>query len=172
MSESFIKGASSLFLCISAIKAIYASSLIFWKISTCLIVPVSYLCNAYDYKDPYLMLDYMSITFVSASYINNLKINGAIIFFAMYEYYNSSTIDTAKNITYAIGTAKAIYMTYYYSDAYHFYVICISSISGMSIYGIRYLLIKRNNVKYNLLLTYLMHVCAVNIMYVSSITAI
>jgi len=171
MSHSFIKGASSLFLIISAVKAIYTSKLILWKISTSLIVPVSYLCNVYDYRNPYLMLDYLFIMLVSASYINNFKINSVILLFALYEYYLHETIDTMKNITYSIGTVKAIYMTYHYSDTYYFTLIVLSSLSGMTIYKVRYALIKANNVKYNLLLTYLMHICAVNIMYVSSITA-
>jgi hypothetical protein len=172
MSHSFIKGASSLFLSIAAIKAIYSSKLILWKISTCLIVPISYLCNAYDYKPPYLMLDYIMITFVSSSYINHFKINSLITALALCEYYNNNTIDTVKNITYAIGTVKAIYITYYLKESYYFYMILLSSISGMSIYNIRYSLIKKNNNTYSLLLTYLMHICAMNIMYVSSITAI
>jgi len=172
MTHSFVKGASSLFLIASAVKAFYVSKLILWKISTAIIVPVSYFCNSCDYKKSYLMLDYVMITAVSASYLNNFLLNSLIAVAASFEYYVYDTIDTIKNVTYALGTIKAVYMTYYYSDKFHFYLILLSSLSGVSIYRIRYSLIQANNKQYNLLLTYLMHICAVNIMYVSSITAV
>lgn len=44
--------------------------------------------------------------------------------------------------------------------------------SGMIIYKTRYFLLENNNQKYKLLLTYMFHICIMNIIYVSSITAI
>ena len=167
----FIKGSSSLLFLISTIKAFYSSNLFFWKISNVFLVIASFLCNATEYKHIFLLIDYLAIFLVCASYINNIYINATYFLFLIYEYNKYNSIETTKNIAFATAIGKSTLYTYLYVDNIHFCVIFASSIVGILIYKIRYYLHVNNNKKYILLITYLFHICTMNIMYVSSITA-
>ncbi len=167
----FIKGSSSLLFLISTIKAFYSSNLFFWKISNVFLVIASFLCNATEYKHIFLLIDYLAIFLVCASYINNIYINAIYFLFLIYEYNKYNSIETTKNIAFATAIGKSTLYTYLYVDNIHFCVIFASSIVGILIYKIRYYLHVNNNKKYILLITYLFHICTMNIMYVSSITA-
>jgi hypothetical protein len=171
MRDYLIKGSSSLLFLVSFVNSLRNSDLILWKISNSIIVVASFLCNANDYTKHYLMLDYLCIIFVCTSYLNNYKVNTFLFLYSIFEYYNKRTIENAKNVSYGLSTVAALVNTYYYCDSANFIIILTSSLSGMTIYKIRYTLLQNENQKYNLLLTYLMHVCAMNIMYVSSFTA-
>lgn len=84
------------------------------------------------------------------------------------------SIENTKNAAFGTAMAMSIINTYMRVDNFHYYIILSSSISGITLYKIRYNLhlYKLNNTKYNVLLTWLFHICIVNIVYVSSITAI
>lgn len=167
----FIKGSSSLLFLISTIKAFYSSNLIFWKISnTCLIV-ASFLCNATEYKNIFLLTDYIAIFLTCLSYINNIYINTMFFLFLIYEYNKYNSIENTKDIAFATAIGKSTLYTYLYVDNINFYVIFTSSIFGIMIYKIRYYFHSNNNKKYTLLLTYLFHICVMNVLYISSITA-
>jgi len=168
----FIKGSSSLLFFISTIKAFYCSKLILWKLSNSLLIIASYLCNASEYKKTYLLFDYFAIFAVCTSYINNMYINIPFIFIFIYEYNKYNSIENIKNIAFGTAVLKSIIYTYLFVDNIHYYVILISSVSGVTIYKIRCILHELNNKKYTLLLTYLLHICIMNIMYISSITAV
>jgi len=170
MNHPFIKGASSLLFIISAIKSFYCSNSIYWKFSNTLVIIASYLCNAYDYHPSYLTLDYITIFLICTSYLNNFLINSALILLLIHEASTKTTIDTSKNASFALATVKCLIKNYFYLDKFHYYVFFFSSVSGIAIYKIRYNLINANNHKYTLLLTFLMHICATNMMYISSIT--
>ena len=167
----FIKGSSSLIFLISTIKAFYSSNLIFWKISNVFLIVASFLCNATEYKNIFLLIDYLAIFLACESYINNIYVNTAYFLCLIYEYKKYNSIETTKNIAFVTAIGKSTIYTYLYVDNVHFYVIFASSIFGIIIYKIRYYLHLNNNKKYILLITYLFHICTMNIMYVSSITA-
>jgi hypothetical protein len=168
----FIKGSSSLLFLISTIKAFYSSNLFFWKISNVFLVIASFLCNATEYKNIFLLIDYLAIFLVCLSYINNMYINTIYFLFLVYEYNKYNSIENTKNIAFATAIGKSTLYTYLYVDNIHFYIIFTSSIFGIIIYKIRYYFhINNNNNKYILLITYLFHICTMNIMYISSITA-
>jgi hypothetical protein len=172
MHHSFINGSSSLLFICSAIKAFYSSNLIFWKIGNSMLIPASYLCNAYKYEHVFMILDYITICSTCMSYINNMYVNGLFILSMLCEQKYFNSIENTKNITFGTAMAMSIVNTYMYVDNFHYYIILSSSISGITIYKIRYNLIKLNNTKYNILLTWLFHICIVNVLYISSITAI
>jgi hypothetical protein len=167
----FIKGSSSLLFLISTIKAFYSSNLIFWKISNAFLVVASFLCNATGYKNIFLLIDYFAIFLVCVSYINNIYINVTYFLFLIYEYNKYNSIENTKNIAFITAIGKSTLYTYLYVDNIHFYIICASSIFGTIIYKIRYYVNVNNNEKYILIITYLFHICTMNIMYISSITA-
>jgi len=167
----FIKGSSSLLFLISTIKAFYSSNLIAWKISNFLLIFASFLCNATDYKHTFLLMDYFAIFLVCTSYINNIYINTLYFLMLIYEYKKHNSIENTKNIAFATAVGKSIMYTYLYVDNIHFYVILTSSLSGIIIYKTRYYFHLNNNKKYILPMTCLFHICTMNIMYVSSITA-
>jgi hypothetical protein len=172
MIMSFIKGSSSLLFIISTVKAFCCSKLIYWKLSNAFLVGASFFCNATEYKNVFLLLDYFAIYLVCISYINNIFINIPYSLLLIYEYSKYNSIENIKNVAFVTGVGKSIVYTYLHLDNIHYYIILTSSISGVIIYKIRCFLHKRNNTKHTLLLTYLFHICVMNIMYVSSITAV
>jgi hypothetical protein len=89
----------------------------------------------------------------------------------MAEYKLTNSIETTKNIAFAAAIVKSNINTYYMLDKIYIYLLVSSSIVGVAVYKIRYDLINKNKMKYNLLLTYLFHICVMNVMYVSSYTA-
>ena len=172
MQHSFINGSSSLLFIFSAMKALYSSNLIFWKLGNIVLVPSSYLCNAYNYEPVFMLIDYIAIFSISISYINNYYLNSMFILSMLCEKKYINSIEHTKNAAFGTAIAMSIVNTYMYVDNFHYYIILSSSIFGISIYKIRYNLHKLNDTAYNVLLTWLFHICVVNIVYVSSITAV
>jgi hypothetical protein len=107
----------------------------------------------------------------STSYINHLHLNVFYSLFLIYEYQIHQSIENAKNVALITALSKSIYNTYIYVDNFHFYLILTSSVTGVFIYKVRYILHEYGYKTHMLLLTYLFHICIMNIMYVSSITA-
>ena len=165
---NYINGSSSLLFLISTIKGFYSSNLLFWKLSNVFLIGASFFCNATEYKKIFLLLDYIAIFFVSISYINNIYINIPFSLLLLLEYNKFNSIENVKNIAFVTAIIKSNIYTYLYVDNTHYYIIFASSIFGIIIYKIRYFLHK----KYTLLLTYLFHICIMNILYISNITAI
>jgi hypothetical protein len=149
----------------------YCSNLLTWKLSNSFLVIASFLCNAYEYKPPYLLLDYLAICLISTSYINTISINVPCTILIIYEYRYTNSIEVMKNIVCATAIGKTIVYTYLYVDKIHYYIALSSAISGTFAYTIRIYLHKNNNKKYTLLLTYLLHISIMNLLYVASITA-
>ena len=172
MLMDFTQGSSSLLFIISTIKAFYSSSLISWKLSNVFLIGASFFCNATEYNSVFLLLDYLAIYLLCISYINNIFINVPYSLLLMYEYSKYNSIENIKNVAFATAVGKSIVYTYLRVDQIHYCIVLTSSISGVMIYKIRCFFHKRNNKKYTLLLTYLFHICVMNIMYVSSITAV
>ena len=133
---------------------------------------MSYLCNAYDFKHPYLLLDYVAIFAICTSYLNNFMINGALFSMIVFEGIHQRSIVKSKNVAFVVATIKCGINTYYYVDRLHYAVFTMSSLTGVVINQVRYHLINANNHKYTLFLTSIMHACATCIMFVSSITTI
>lgn len=172
MLTYFIKGSISLLFIISTMKAFYCSKLISWKLSNVFLIGASFFCNATEYKNVFLLLDYLAIYLVCISYINNIFINVPYSLLLMYEYNKYNSIENIKNVAFVTAIGKSIVYTYFTLDNTHYYILLTSSISGVIVYKIRYFFHKRNNTKHTFLLTYLFHICIMNIMYISSITAV
>jgi len=172
MENYYINGSSSLLFIISTLKAFYSSNLISWKMSNVFLVGASFLCNASEYNPTFLFMDYLAIYLVCLSYINNIYVSVPYTLLLIYEYKNYKTIENTKNLTFITAIGKTNIHTYLYVDNLRYTIISISSLSSLIIYKIRYFLYKNNNKKYNLLLTYLLHINIMNIIYISSITAI
>lgn len=171
MQSYIINGSSSLLFIISTTKAFYNSSLIWWKVTNTFLIFASFLCNATEYTPIYMQMDYLAIYLVCISYMNNYVYTLLYSLLLLYEYKNYNSIETIKNVAFVCSITKSIVRTYLYVDNLHYNVLIISSISGIIIYKIRYDLLKYNNTNYKLLLTYMFHICVMNILYVSSITA-
>jgi hypothetical protein len=168
---NIINGSSSLLFIINTIKAFYCSNLLTWKLSNCFLVVASFLCNAYEYKSPYLFLDYLAIFLISTSYINNISINVPYTLFIIYEYKDTNSIEVMKNIACATAIGKTVIYTYLYVDKLSYYIALSSAISGTCVYTLRVYLHKNNNKKYTLLLTYILHISIMNLLYIASSTA-
>jgi len=168
----FIKGSSSLLFLISTTKAFYCSRLILWKFSNVFLIGASFLCNATEYKPILLLFDYFAIYMVSISYINNIYINIPYTILLILEYKKKNSIENIKNIAFLTAIVKSIVNTYLYLDIVYYNIIIISSLLGITTYIIRYLLYSKNNHNYKIALTYLFHICIMNILYISSITAV
>lgn len=165
-------GSSSLLFIIPTIKSFYCSNLISWKASNMFLIIASFICNATEYSPAFLLLDYLAIYLVSISYINNIYINIPYSLCLIYEYTKYKSIENTKNLAFLSAIGKSIIHTYLYVDKLHYNIIVTSSVSGILIYRIRYSLLEQNKKSHKLLLTYLFHICIMNILYVSSITAI
>ena len=168
-------GLSSLLFIISSIKAFCVSELILWKLFSILIIFSSYLCNlSINPHNTYILFDYLSIYLLCSSYINNCNINLILICLLIYEYITYKSIDNVKSLTFILAVSKAVIYTYLYTDinlTSYFYIILLSSILGVIIFLIRRYMYSKKIYTYNILLTFLWHICICNIIYISSITA-
>ena len=171
MNPYYINGSSSLLFMISTAKAIKYSKLFWWKFFNGQLVVASFLCNATEYKDSYMLLDYSTLFLINVSYINNYRINRFLFFLFGFEYYYKNSIENTKNLSFIIVTLCTLLNTYLYGDIYSFYSLIGSTISGGLIYKLRYYLNKNNYKKYNLFLTYLFHFSMMNSLCISSMTA-
>ena len=106
------------------------------------------------------------------SYINNIYVNIFYCLLLVYEYTKYKSIENTKNIIFIPTIGKSIVYTYLYVDKMHYYVILSSSLFSIVIYKIRYQLYKMNYTKYMFLLKLLLHICIMNTLFISSITAI
>jgi hypothetical protein len=170
--HSFIRGSSSLFFIISTMKAFYSSKLLLYKLSNVFLVVASYLCNSSNFNEPYLLIDLVAIITVASCYINHFYINSALFSAVVFEYNRVKYIQNTKNLTLFLACLKSCYYTYHYVDNAHFFVLISSWIIAASSYQLRYYLITNKINKYNLLLTYLLHISVTNTIYISSITAV
>lgn len=164
-------GFSSLLFIISSIKSIYVSKLFLWKLSNSLLVLASYLFNT-THNETCLCIDYIAICFVCTSYLNNSFINSILFLSLISEYKKTNNIVSTKNVTFALTVSKSIYNTYLYVDKTHFYIVLSSVGLSTIVHSIRYNLVGGYSNKNHLLLTWCLHFFIMNVMYVSSITAV
>ena len=101
-----------------------------------------------------------------------MKINVILIALLIYEYYKFSTISSTKTITFVLTILTSIVYTYIYTSPLYYNIISLSFILGIFIYKIRDLFYQHNIYKYNIELTYVWHICVLNILYISSFTAV
>ena len=163
-------GFSSLLFIISAVNSFYSSKLIFYKITNCVLIPVSYLCNSTNNK-LYLLVDYITICAICFSYLNNRIINGLLIYSLIYEYNKTSSVINTKNISFGLAITTAIYKTYIISNYVCTYILIISTISGIVSYEVRYYLTNNNIHNYTLFLTWWLHSSIMCLLYVIAPTA-
>ena len=171
ISPYFIRGSSSLLLIISTIKAFYCSTLIAWKLSNIFLIFASFLCNASEYCVDFLVLDYFAIFLICTSYINNIYANTGFFSIVTYEYNKYKSIENTKNLAVVTAATKSLVYTYFYADNFHFILIVASSISGIIVYRVRLYFVEKNKKMGVLFLTYLFHICVMNVLYVTSVTA-
>lgn len=168
MENYWVKGGSSLLFIIPFIKSLYCSKILAWKASIFILTAMSFLCNANDNKQPYLFLDYFAIFLTTISYVNRMELNILFYLLIIYEYKKYNSIERTKNISFVFTVIRSFINTYYYVGNSYYYVLVISSVTGTVIYKIRYNLYDK---QYYRRLTYLFHVCIMNILYITSITA-
>ena len=170
-SPPYYYGLSSLLFIISALKSIYSSKLILYKISNCVLIFASYLCNSTNNK-LYLLFDYITICAICVSYLNYYIINGILISSLIYEYNKTSSVINTKNISFGIAITKAIYNTYILLNNTYTIILIISAISGIVSYEIRYYLLNNNIHNYTLFLTWWLHFSIMYLLYIISLTAV
>ena len=74
-------------------------------------------------------------------------------------------------MAYICAFTKSMIYTYFYLDKLYFIIVLSSTIGSFIFYILRYYFyVELNNQKYNLLMTYMLHICLMNIIYISSIT--
>lgn len=159
-----IYGWSSLLFIFPTFKAFLYSQSIFWKLSNLFLIPISFLCNAMEYKNPYLLLDYLCIFLVSISYIQHLYWNHLFLYFLFIEYFVYDAISRTKDIVFTTAGLKSLQKTFYYYP-HSFPLLLTSSILTIIFYKIRNYWVGNK-----LLFTFLFHVCIMNILYVSCLT--
>ena len=168
----FINGSSSLLFLVSTGKAFHASKLIAWKASNVTLVVTSFLCNAYGFEKTLLLLDYLTIYMISASYIQTFYINIPYTVVLVYEWKMYGQIENTKNLAFATAITMSIVNTYLHVSKTYSYLLVISFIGGSLIYKIRYSLYNTNKKQNILWMTYVFHICMTTILYISSITAV
>jgi hypothetical protein len=86
MSNHFIYGSSSLLFLITTANAFIYSKLFLWKFFNLLLIFASYLCNAYgEYYPKFILFDYITISLLCLSYINQIYINCPYILITIYD---------------------------------------------------------------------------------------
>jgi hypothetical protein len=169
MSNHFIYGSSSLLFLITTANAFIYSKLFLWKFFNLLLIFASYLCNAYgEYYPKFILFDYITISLLCLSYINQIYINCPYILITIYEYNYYNSIYNSKNLIFTSAIIKASINTYYVDTTY-FYIITISSIASIIIFITRSKMNNIRNYKY-IFLTYLFHITITLIVYISSFT--
>jgi hypothetical protein len=162
----FINGMSSLLFIIPAIKSLslHKQEFISWKLLNCTLVGISFLCNANNYKEPYLLLDHINILLISLNYIGFSFYSGewisryfikTLLLLSIIEYQKYKTIDFTKNMSIAISILKlvfylqilirenhSVYLIIYYKSL--IYSTIIASVS----YGLRRLHISPNIISF------------------------
>jgi hypothetical protein len=187
-----INGISSLLFIISAIKSWNCYYRFFWwKLFNSTLIIVSYLCNANDYKEPFLLLDHINIQFIALNYIGISfypnewicsQISPFLLLFSFIEYQNFKTINFTKNISVVISILKL--QNNLYSNLIYYNLLIYSTIIGTISYSLRYKLftilpkqtkiLKVNFNRYyfiiKLTLTTIFHICIMVLLYISSIS--
>ena len=167
---NYYNGISSILFTISAIKSIFVSKLILWKCSNIILPITSFLYNI-DYNNKYYeFVDYFTIYFICASYINHITINSILSILLVYEFINSYNIIVVKNITFCLSILKSLINTYYY-DINLVIVLLPHIIIYMLLFKVRQELYYRNIMDYNTILTIVGHICILHILYITSFTS-
>ena len=169
--DMFKYGGSSLLFIIPAIQALFTSELIAWKLSNIMIIISSYLYNTYDCK-ACRDFDYMVISAIAMSYLNNYNINILFGICFYLEILLKKEITMTKNIIFLLTCGLSLFNTFYVD--YWLFIYLLSVI----VIGIPALLY-RNLFYYSTgytpvvcFLTTMLHICAGSILFVSSYTAI
>jgi hypothetical protein len=115
-------GLSSFFFIFSAIKSWNcchntSAQCVSWKFFNSTLVVASYMCNTHNYKEPYLLIDYLNIhsialVFLSFSFDPREWIHPNIVpFFLLFsacEYAKYKTINITKNMSVVFSIAKLV----------------------------------------------------------------
>lgn len=166
----YIDGLSSFLFIISTIKTIYSSRLLLYRFGNISLIYSSFLVNSYQNNSLFLLIDYSVIYLICLSYINHLFIQIFLNTSLLYEYHTKNTIETTKNICFIVSISKGIYNTYIFiEDKSYYYTILTSTLVGLTLYSCRYK--KMFDPKHNTFVTFLWHICIMNILYISSITS-
>ena len=172
ISTAFIKGSSSFLFLFPIIKFYHFNQNYLWKLSNIILCIASYLCNAYDYTPILLSFDYFAICFVGLCYINNIYINVPLLALVMFEYKKRNAIQNTRFILPLSASLKHAYNCHFYFNDDYIYLSISSFSFATVIYTIRYYLIKNRINEYNLITTYLFHICITILLYVSNATIV
>ena len=161
----------SLVVCKEQINVYWGSTfqiILLWKVLNTSLIFISFLCNANEYREPYLFYDHLNILFIGLTYICfSFSYTGyyekihpylvpIILFISINEYIKYNSINFSKNITVVLSSLKSIFYYYYlYKNNFcsidNLRRLLLSCIIGSIAYLIRYKLLiklaitKRNN---------------------------
>lgn len=129
-----------------------------------LLVLSSFLYNGSYYSINYETFDFVVLSLIGMNYINQIFINILLLLFGYYEYQRVNSIKYTKDLSLGMATVKALVISYTHSELILFYLLLISIIYGSLAFKVRQYCYYYLNGTYNLLLTYLFHICATNIL--------
>lgn len=188
----YFNGMSSFFFIFSAINSLnccHDTELLYvlWKIFNSTLFVVSYLCNIYNYKEPYLFIDYLNIysialVFLSFSFYPKEWINPTIVpcllLLSVCEYIKYNTIIITKNMSVVCSIIKLVLYLHVLQEHtnINYKILIVSTFFGKVSYFMRFKLLTnwkidgRSKNLYIILLTIVFHICIANILCVSSAT--
>jgi hypothetical protein len=160
-----IYGLSSLVFIVPTIKAFSCKNWL-WKILNVCVVGASFLCNVYQYQEPYLSFDYFCIFLICLTCIDDKRFNIPLIKAFAFEYSVNHSMSITKNTAFVLSNIKAITRTYEKAPNY-FTIIIASSMMSWVVYYIR---MYSEEIMVQILLTWVFHISCATTLYVSSIT--
>jgi hypothetical protein len=169
--DIFKYGGSSLLFIISAIQALFTSKLLAWKLSNSIIIISSYLYNTYDCK-ACRNFDYLIISAISMSYINNLNINILFGLCFFIEMILKQQITITKNIVFLLACGLSLFNTFYVDYCLFIYLLLVIVIGIIAIQYRNLSYYSTGYTPFVCFLTTIWHVCAGSILFVSSYTAL
>ena len=166
---NWFNGISSLFFLVSTWTALENSKSFYFKCSSVVLVPASYMCNANGFDPSFLLLDYAAISLVSLSYLNNLYTTVFFGSLAAIEYCKTATLKKTARVTFGTAGALSLYRTYLLTDVWKGHQLLFSfTVAGMVFLG----KIRCGTVqdRMGLRLTYLWHFTCTTILCVAALT--
>jgi hypothetical protein len=167
-----LTGGSSFLFIFSALHALIISDLIAWKIFNILIIISSFLYNTCDWI-PYRNFDYIIISALSMSYINNSNINMLFGLCFFIEIILKQQITITKNIVCLLTFILVLFNTLYIKP-YLSYIFILVTIIGILVYYYRNILYYSTGCTLHayFFLTTLWHLCAMIGLCISSYSTI
>ena len=166
---NWFNGVSSLFFIVSTWTALENSKSFYFKCSSVVLVPVSYMCNASGFDPSFLLLDYTAISMVGLSYLNNLYATAFFVSLAVCEYAKTGTLQKTARVTFGTAGALSLYRTYLYVDVWKGHQLLFSFTAAFFVFLGKIRCVNVQD-RMGLQLTYLWHFTCTTILCVAALT--